>query len=109
MVIAGLLLFDTTLVIASRLLAGVSILTRGTDHTSHRLVRLGVAVPVVGVALGVVTAVLCALGVMIGRGVLPAPAALVPFLAAAVALPAFLCVQADGHRDRELHRASPTS
>ena len=81
----------------------------GLGNPVQRCVAHLFAVPVVGVALGLVTAVLCALGVMIGRGVLPAPAALVPFLAAAVARPAFLCVQADGHRNRELDRASPTS
>jgi len=37
----GLPIFDMTLVVFSRLRRGISPLTAGRDHTSHRLVRLG--------------------------------------------------------------------
>ena len=92
--IAGVALFDTTLVVVSRSLAGVSILTRGTDHTSHRLVRLGVPIRLVGVSLGTATAALCVLGVAIGRGALPAALALVPLFAGTLLLPPLLRVKA---------------
>jgi UDP-GlcNAc:undecaprenyl-phosphate/decaprenyl-phosphate GlcNAc-1-phosphate transferase len=39
--ILGLPIFDTTLVVVSRLRRGVSPNTAGKDHTSHRLVALG--------------------------------------------------------------------
>lgn len=39
--IMGIPIFDTTLVIFSRLRRGISPLTAGKDHTSHRLVDLG--------------------------------------------------------------------
>jgi UDP-GlcNAc:undecaprenyl-phosphate GlcNAc-1-phosphate transferase len=39
--ILGLPIFDTTLVVISRLKRGVSPITAGKDHTSHRLVALG--------------------------------------------------------------------
>ncbi len=87
---AGVLLFDTTLVVLSRLQARVPIFTRGTDHTSHRLVRIGVPVALVPVVLGVVAAGLCAMAVSIGQGVLPPTTALVPLLLPALLLPALL-------------------
>lgn len=37
----GLPIFDMTLVVVSRIRRGISPLTAGKDHTSHRLVRLG--------------------------------------------------------------------
>lgn len=39
--VLGLPIFDTTLVVFSRLRRGVSPATAGKDHTSHRLVKLG--------------------------------------------------------------------
>jgi UDP-GlcNAc:undecaprenyl-phosphate GlcNAc-1-phosphate transferase len=39
--ILGLPIFDTTLVTVSRLRRGLSPVTPGKDHTSHRLVQLG--------------------------------------------------------------------
>jgi len=39
--VLGLPIFDTTLVVISRLRRGVHPVTPGKDHTSHRLVRLG--------------------------------------------------------------------
>jgi len=44
-------IFDTTLVVISRLLAGLSPFQGGQDHISHRLVRVGLPVPV---AVGVI-------------------------------------------------------
>jgi hypothetical protein len=60
--VLGLPIFDTTLVTISRLRRRVSVVQGGADHTSHRLVRLGlshrravVALYTVGASLGVVT------------------------------------------------------
>ena len=75
--LAGPALFDTTLVVVSRVRAGRSIMVGGTDHTSHRLARMGLATPVVVGMLAVVTAVSCSLGVAVHRGAL-APWAVVP-------------------------------
>lgn len=44
--IPGLALFDTSLVVISRLCHRTSPFQGGKDHTSHRLVRLGLSVPV---------------------------------------------------------------
>ena len=41
--ILGLPIFDTTLVVFSRVRRGVSPLTAGKDHTSHRLVNRGMS------------------------------------------------------------------
>jgi UDP-GlcNAc:undecaprenyl-phosphate GlcNAc-1-phosphate transferase len=57
--VPGLALFDTALVTVTRLARGVSPFQGGQDHTSHRLVRLGLSVPV---AVGVLYAVDLALG-----------------------------------------------
>ena len=43
--IPGVAIFDTTLVSASRLAHRISPFQGGRDHTSHRLVRLGLSVP----------------------------------------------------------------
>jgi hypothetical protein len=43
--VLGVLIFDTTLVSVSRLRRGRSIFQGGSDHTSHRLVRLGLSQP----------------------------------------------------------------
>ncbi len=62
--VMGLAIFDTTLVTITRLRRGVSPFLGGRDHTSHRLVRLGLPVPAavalmyaVGVCLGLVALV----------------------------------------------------
>ncbi|HLF00340.1 MAG TPA: hypothetical protein VI547_00040 [Anaerolineales bacterium] len=61
-VVLGLPIFDTTLVTVSRLRRQVSVVQGGADHSSHRLVRLGlshrravIALYTVGASLGVVT------------------------------------------------------
>ena len=70
--LAGLALFDTTLVVISRWRDGRPIYLGGTDHTSHRLLRLGLSTPMVGVALLVATAFCGGLGVAVGRGLVSA-------------------------------------
>jgi len=74
--LTGPALFDTTLVVISRLRAGTSILVGGTDHTSHRLLRLGLSM---NGTLGVLAAgavISTTAGVAVGRGALPATAVL---------------------------------
>ena len=44
-VVLGVLIFDTTLVTFSRWRRGIPIYHGGSDHTSHRLVRLGMSQP----------------------------------------------------------------
>jgi UDP-GlcNAc:undecaprenyl-phosphate GlcNAc-1-phosphate transferase len=70
--LAGLALFDTTLVVISRTWHRRPLLMGGTDHTSHRLMRLGMSTPAVGMLLMVVAAGCGAMGVAVGRGVLSA-------------------------------------
>jgi UDP-GlcNAc:undecaprenyl-phosphate GlcNAc-1-phosphate transferase len=92
--LAGLALFDTTLVVVSRWRDGRPIYLGGTDHTSHRLLRLGLSTPLVGVALLVATAFCSSLGVAVGRGLVPAWV-IVPVAVTGVALiPAFLAQKA---------------
>jgi hypothetical protein len=67
--LAGLALFDTALVVISRVWHRRPIYLGGTDHTSHRLMRLGMSTPAVGVLLMVVTGLCGAIGVAVGRGV----------------------------------------
>lgn len=57
--VLGVALFDTTLVTLNRLRHGVSPLVGGRDHASHRLVWIGIPVPV---AVGLVYAVSASLG-----------------------------------------------
>ena len=83
-------LFDTTLVVVSRVGAGRPIYVGGTDHTSHRLLRLGVPPTWVVVILGAVSLAGGGLGVAVGRGVVPVGPALVPLLAVAAASLAIL-------------------
>jgi UDP-GlcNAc:undecaprenyl-phosphate GlcNAc-1-phosphate transferase len=67
-VIAAPALFDTTLVVISRLHAGRPIYIGGTDHASHRLHRAGLSTPWVSVVVGSATATCVSLGVAMGRG-----------------------------------------
>lgn len=80
--LVGPAVFDTTLVVISRLSNGRPIYVGGTDHTSHRLLLLGVPkLGVTGVLIGG-TAVSCTLGVLVAEGVVPpsfaVPVAIVP-------------------------------
>ncbi|MGH9179902.1 MAG: MraY family glycosyltransferase, partial [Acidimicrobiales bacterium] len=54
--VAAPALFDTTLVVVSRLRVGRPIYVGGTDHTSHRLARLGFPAPAIAVLLALATA-----------------------------------------------------
>jgi UDP-GlcNAc:undecaprenyl-phosphate GlcNAc-1-phosphate transferase len=58
-VVLGVALFDTTLVTLARLRHGRAVMQGGRDHTSHRLVWIGLPVPV---AVGVIYAAAIALG-----------------------------------------------
>ena len=42
-VVLGLPIFDTTLVIISRMMRGVKVSEGGKDHSSHRLVKIGLS------------------------------------------------------------------
>ncbi|MBV9041195.1 MAG: undecaprenyl/decaprenyl-phosphate alpha-N-acetylglucosaminyl 1-phosphate transferase [Acidimicrobiia bacterium] len=92
--LAGLALFDTTLVVISRAWHRRPIYMGGTDHTSHRLMRLGMSTPAVGVVLMVVTGMCGAIGVAVGRGAL-SPWVVLPVGAVGLsALVAFLSYEA---------------
>lgn len=69
--VAGPALFDTTLVVISRLVAGRTIFVGGTDHTSHRLAALGLTNRQVAVLLAAVSAGCGVAGVAVGRGLVP--------------------------------------
>ena len=84
--LVGPAVFDTTLVVISRVSHGRPIYIGGTDHTSHRLLLLGI--PRVGVTAVLIggTAASCTLGVLVAEGAMSpwvaVPVALVPALAA---------------------------
>lgn len=80
--LVGPALFDTALVVVSRLRAARPIYVGGTDHTSHRLLMLGMHTRTVAVVLALGTGACAVLGLSVGRGLLPAG----PVLAAVVAL-----------------------
>jgi UDP-GlcNAc:undecaprenyl-phosphate GlcNAc-1-phosphate transferase len=82
--LAGPALFDTTLVVISRVRAGRSILVGGTDHTAHRLRRAGVGPGASVVVLAAGAALWGAAGVAVARGVVPAPAGLAALTVPAV-------------------------
>lgn len=82
LLLSGVALFDTMLVTISRKRAGRAFYVGGTDHLSHRLNRLGAPAGLVAVILGLATAALCTLGLLVGRGeVFVGWAALIPCLA----------------------------
>ncbi len=78
--------FDTALVVVSRVRAGRSIMVGGTDHTSHRLHRLGVPIRVVALSLGLAGLVTATLGMLVLRDHLHPLVAVVPVLLGGVAL-----------------------
>jgi UDP-GlcNAc:undecaprenyl-phosphate GlcNAc-1-phosphate transferase len=59
--IVSVVIFDTTLVTFTRLFHGISPLQAGKDHTSHRLVKVGLPVPV---AVGLIHTAALAVGVI---------------------------------------------
>jgi UDP-GlcNAc:undecaprenyl-phosphate GlcNAc-1-phosphate transferase len=70
---SGPALFDTTLVVLSRLRENRPVLQGGTDHTSHRLLNLGLPTPAVALLCAVGAAGCSGLGLAVGRGVLDGP------------------------------------
>ena len=59
--IVSVVIFDTTLVVCARLYHGISPMQGGKDHTSHRLVKVGLPVPV---AVGLIYVAAIAVGVI---------------------------------------------
>ena len=88
--VAAPALFDTTLVVLSRVRAGRPIYIGGTDHTSHRLAGLGLPAGTVAVLLATASAACGALGVAVGHGAMAAWTAAAPVLLLSLALLAFL-------------------
>ncbi len=89
-------LFDMTLVVISRASQGRPIYVGGTDHASHRLLRLGIPTRVVAALIIAAAAICGALGVAVGRGSLPALPVAVPMALIGVAgLIALLRLPAD--------------
>lgn len=85
--LVGPAVFDTTLVVVSRLRSGRSIFVGGRDHTSHRLLHLGIPYGAVTAVLVSATTFSVSLGVLVGRGVVsPGLAALVTFVPASAAM-----------------------
>jgi UDP-GlcNAc:undecaprenyl-phosphate GlcNAc-1-phosphate transferase len=70
--LTGPALFDTVLVVISRARAGRPVYLGGVDHTSHRLLALGLRHSAVVTVLGLASAVCCGFGIAVGREVLPA-------------------------------------
>ncbi|HVV37487.1 MAG TPA: MraY family glycosyltransferase [Acidimicrobiales bacterium] len=89
-------LFDTTLVVISRIARHRPIYVGGTDHTSHRLLRLGLPTRVVASLITLVAAACGGLGVAVGRGALDPVPVIVPLtLVAAAGLVALLRLPAE--------------
>jgi len=83
--LTGVAIFDTILVVLSRVLAHRPIQIGGVDHTSHRLQRLGMRPPSVALVLAVGTGVYVTLGILVGRDLIPAMAVIPPVALAAAA------------------------
>ena len=84
--LAGPALFDTVLVVVSRTRSGRNIFSGGTDHTSHRLMRMGLTPRSVAAILALVAGLSGAFGVLVGRGTLAPWVVLPSALIAAVLL-----------------------
>jgi UDP-GlcNAc:undecaprenyl-phosphate GlcNAc-1-phosphate transferase len=102
-------LFDTALVVLSRFAAGRPVHVGGTDHTSHRLLRLGVPPACVVALLGSASFAGGGLGLAVGRGAIglvPALATSLPALVAALVLllrvPVYAVGDAPGWGPREV-------
>ncbi len=78
-IVLGVLIFDTTLVIISRVRRGRSIFQGGSDHTSHRLAQLGVGQPRAVLTLYVTAAALGLAALFVTRS--PVPTANLAFAA----------------------------
>jgi UDP-GlcNAc:undecaprenyl-phosphate GlcNAc-1-phosphate transferase len=68
LLLVGPALFDTTLVVISRVRAGRRIYLGNTDHTSHRFLRLGLSHTATTLVLVAGTAYSCGFGVAVARG-----------------------------------------
>lgn len=84
--IAAPALFDTILVVVSRLATRRPIYVGGRDHTSHRLALLGLPAAWIAPTLALVAALCAALGVAVGRGLVDPQVAIPVAACAAVAL-----------------------
>ncbi len=71
-------LFDTTLVVISRVARHRPIYIGATDHASHRLLRLGIPTRTVASIIMLASAVCAGLGVAVGRGTIPALPTAIP-------------------------------
>ena len=97
--VAAPALFDTTLVVVSRVRAARPIYVGGTDHTSHRLAHMGLSTRAIAILLALATATCGSVGVAVGRGAVALWTAVPPFVLLAMAGLAFLLripVDADG-------------
>jgi UDP-GlcNAc:undecaprenyl-phosphate/decaprenyl-phosphate GlcNAc-1-phosphate transferase len=108
LLLAAPAVFDTTLVVIARLRAGRKIYLGGTDHTSHRLLKLGLGTPAVAVIMATGTAITTGLGVAVGRGALPSMVFIGVAAAGGVLLGVLLRVPVYGEGvSRESVRAEP--
>jgi UDP-GlcNAc:undecaprenyl-phosphate GlcNAc-1-phosphate transferase len=82
---------DTALVVISRVRSGRPIYVGGTDHSSHRLMLLGMGPRLVLAVLVLGTAFSASIGVLVSQGLMhPVLAAVIVFVPGAVALVALL-------------------
>lgn len=89
-------LFDTTLVVISRVARHRPIYIGGTDHTSHRLLRLGLSTRRVASLITLCAAACAGLGVAVGRGTIDPLPVIVPLaIVAIVGLVALLRLPAE--------------
>jgi UDP-GlcNAc:undecaprenyl-phosphate GlcNAc-1-phosphate transferase len=79
-------LFDTALVVISRAARHRPVYVGGTDHTSHRLLRLGWSTHAVAALITAASAACAGLGVVVGRGAVPALPVALPLGVIGVAL-----------------------
>ena len=97
-------LFDMTLVVISRFARHRPIYVGGTDHTSHRLLRLGLSTRVVASLITLTAAACAGLGVAVGRGVIPPWPVIIPLaLVAAFGLVALLRLPAEASHPSTAH------
>jgi UDP-GlcNAc:undecaprenyl-phosphate GlcNAc-1-phosphate transferase len=83
LLLAAPALFDTVLVVIARIRSHRPIYLGATDHTSHRLLRLGLGTPAVALLLAAGSAIFAALGLLIGRGS-ASPSVVTPVVSLAV-------------------------
>jgi UDP-GlcNAc:undecaprenyl-phosphate GlcNAc-1-phosphate transferase len=97
-------LFDTTLVVISRVARHKPIYIGGTDHTSHRLLRLGLSTRRVASLITLSAAACAALGVAVGRGAIdPLPVIVPVALVAVVGLVVLLRLPAEASVPTNTH------